>query len=115
MGQSAIVSNGYSITPLATTISHTPILIGSDRRMLGGNLRRVYRAVKESIRYEHDNLTEAEKGTWETAHPLNTSFTHVDELGVSRTMVTQERVFNVNRMSGNSSYVYQAIIVLQEV
>lgn len=115
MGQSVIVSNGQNITPLAYTISHTPILIGSDRRMLGGNLRRVYRAVKESIRYEHDDLTEAEKATWETAHPLNVSFSHTDELGVTRTMVTIERVFNVNRMTSNSTYRYQAIIALQEV
>jgi hypothetical protein len=115
MGASSITSNGQTITPLATSITHDTVMIGSDRRMLGGNLRRVYRAAKEIITYTHDDLTEAQKGTWETAHPLNTSYTHVDELGVSRTVVTMERSFSVNRMTGNSAYRYSARVRVEEV
>jgi hypothetical protein len=115
MGQSVIVSNGQNITPLAPSITHDTVMIGSDRRMLGGNMRRVYRAVKEVISYTHDDLSEAEKGTWETAHPFNTSYTHVDELGVSRTVITTQRSFAVNRMTGNSSYRYSAQITVEEV
>lgn len=115
MGQSAVVSNGQNIYPLATSIAHNTVMIGSDRRMLGGNMRRVYRAVKEVITYTHDDLSEADKGTWETAHPLNVSYTHVDELGVSRTVLTMERSFNVNRMTSNSAYRYSAQIRVEEV
>ena len=78
-------------------------------------MRRVYRAVKEIITYEHDDLSEADKGTWETAHPFNTSYTHVDELGVSRTVITTARTFNVNRMTSNSTYRYSAQITVEEV
>jgi len=90
-------------------------MIGSDRRMLGGNMRRVYRAAKEIISYSHDDLTEAEKITWETAHPLNVSYTHVDELNASRTVLTMERSFSVNRMTGNSTYRYSCQIRVEEV
>lgn len=79
------VSNGQTIFP-ELPIDREDLPIEDGRRGINGQLRTVHRATKKRLAYGRGNLSEAERATWITAHPLNTSFSHTDELGVTRTM-----------------------------
>jgi len=85
-----MTSNGTAIDP-ALPVVREDILVADDQRMLNGQLRRVYRAVKKRLAYGRRHLTEAQRTSWLAAHPLTVSYTHVDELGTSRTVVTTKR------------------------
>lgn len=91
MATLSIVSNGYALNPLLP-IERKDILIADTRRMLNGQLRRACRAVKKRLRYGDAHLSEAERGTWAAAHPWGWSYSHTDELGVTRTVVTTQFV-----------------------
>ena len=115
MATLAIVSNGTTIYP-ELPIDRTPVLVAEDRRMVNGQLRRSYRAEKMRLSYRRGGLSEAERTTWVSAHPFSTSFTHVDELGVSRTVVTVRRdeVLEETIVASNASF-YVVQVEVEEV
>lgn len=91
-----ITSNGQVIYP-AFTVDRDPQRIGTEKRMLSASWRGTYRAEKVRLRYGHDNLNETELATWRTAHPFNTTYSHTDELSVTRTVRTVRRSEQLNR------------------
>ena len=91
-----ITSNSQVIYPLLP-IEREDVLFVEDRRQLNSTLRRVYRGTKKRLRYSLTDATEAERTTWITAHPLNTSYSHTDEQGTTRTVVTIARVDSLSR------------------
>lgn len=115
MATLAIVSNGSTIYP-ELPIDRTPILVTEDRRMVNGQLRRAYRAEKMRLSYQRGGLSEAERSTWVSAHPFSSSYTHVDELGVSRTVVTVRRdeVLEETIVASNASF-YLVEVEVEEV
>jgi len=111
----AIVSNGSTIYP-ELPIDRARVIVAEDRRMVNGQLRRAYRAEKLRISYRRGGLTEAERTTWVSAHPLSTSYTHTDELGTSRTVVTIrcDEVLEETIVASNASF-YLVEVEVEEV
>lgn len=91
-----ITSNSQVIYP-ELPIERQDILIVDDRRQLNGTLRRAYRGVKKRMSYILTGATETERATWITAHPLNASYSHTDEQGTTRTVVTVARTDSLSR------------------
>lgn len=87
MATLSIVSNGTALDP-KLPIDRRDVPIKSGRRMVNGQLREAHRATKKRLAYGREGLTEAERATWAAAHPWGTSYSHTDELGVTRTVVT---------------------------
>lgn len=96
MAQLYITSNGTVIYPLLP-IEREDVLVAEDRRHRSGQLRRAYIATKKRLRYSLTDATEAERTAWLTAHPWNTSYSHTDERGDTRTVVTLARVDALSR------------------
>jgi hypothetical protein len=115
MGRANIVSNGFTLYPVTTSIRHDRELVVEDERMASGMLRRVFRGVKEIISYEHDDLSEADLTTWLNAHPVNTSYTHTDELNVTRTVVTDRIEYAVDRNVSTTERRYVIAVTVKEV
>lgn len=117
MATLVIVSNGTNLSP-ELPITRQDILVGEDTRMLNGQLRRAYRATKKRLAYGRRHVTESERTGWLAAHPLNTSYTHVDELGVTRTVVTVARSDDLIRTqplaAGTPAY-YDIQVEVEEV
>ena len=115
MATLAIVSNGSTIYP-ELPIDRARVIVAEDRRMVNGQLRRAYRAEKLRISYRRGGLTEAERTTWVSAHPLSTSYTHTDELGVTRTVVTTRRdeILEETIVASNASF-YRIEVEVEEV
>jgi len=117
MATLVIVSNGTSLYP-ELPIAREDIIVADDQRMLNGQLRRAYRAVKKRIAYGQRDSTEAERTTWLAAHPLNVSYTHTDELGVTRTVITTRRIDTLSRTapaSAGTPAFYDLEIEVEEV
>lgn len=110
MGVAQITSNGIAIQPLVDSIDHERVLIGSDQYTHAGVLRRVFQRVVEVIRYEHDNLTEDQLTQWLNAHPFNIAYTHIDELGVSRTVVTTSLRYRPVFQESNTQRRYAIVV-----
>lgn len=87
MATLSIVSNGTALDP-KLPIDRSDVPVADDRRMVNAQLRRAFRAKKKRLAYGREGLTEAERAQWEAAHPWNTSYSHTDELGVTRTVMT---------------------------
>lgn len=115
MGRANIVSNGFTLLPVSPSIRHDRELVIEEERMASGMLRRVFRGVKEIISYEHDDLSEAELTTWLNAHPTNTSYTHIDELNVTRTVVTESIEYAVDRNVSTTERRYVISVTVKEV
>lgn len=115
MATLAIVSNGTTIYP-ELPIDRPVIVIADDQRMLNGQLRRAYRTVKQRLAYQRGGLSEAERTTWITAHPLNASFSHTDELGTTRTVVTVRRdeILEETIVASNAAF-YLVQVEVEEV
>lgn len=115
MGRANIVSNGFTLLPVTPSIRHERELVIEEERMASGMLRRVFRGVREIISYEHDDLTEAELTTWLNAHPTNTSYTHTDELNVTRTVVTESIQYAADRSTSTTDRRYMIAVTVKEV
>jgi len=88
-----VVLNGSSLYP-ALPIGREPVLVAEDKRMLNGQLRRAYRAVKYRVTLTRAGADETMRTTWMTAAlaGMAASVTYQDELGVSRTVVVTKAV-----------------------
>ena len=115
MATLVITSNGTAIYP-ELPIDRQQVIIEETNRMLNGQLRRAYRAAKMRMRYSIGGLSEAERTTWVNAHPLNTSYTHTDEFGVTRTVVTTRRdeILEETIVASNASF-YRIEVEVEEV
>ena len=89
MATLSLVSNGYALAP-ALPINRSDVLIADEQRMTNGQLRRALKGTgaKKRLSYGRPGLSEAERAIWVLAHPWTTSYSHTDELGVTRTVVT---------------------------
>lgn len=85
MATLSIVVGGTPLPKVLVPIGRTRVFVGAAKRMANRQLRRAG-GEKVSLAYSGEPLTESERTTWANAHPLGSSITVVDELGVSRTM-----------------------------
>jgi len=115
MGRANIISNGITIKPLVESIQHRNEPIVDDVRLYNGTLQRVFRAVKHVISYEHDALTEAELLNWINAHPFNTSYSHTDELDVTRIVVTRSFEYQAVEQPTLTTRTYSVQVEVEEI
>lgn len=115
MGRTNIVSNGIPLYPLAASIEHRRELLVDDTRTASGLLRRVSRGAKETISYAHDNLSETELTQWLSAHPTTVSYIHIDELNVTRTVVTDAIEYAANYNMSSTERRYTISVTVREV
>jgi hypothetical protein len=113
----SIVSNGYPLDP-ELPVAREDVLVGEDKRHRSGQLRRAHLAVKKRISYGCRHLSESARAQWIAAHPWAGSYSHTDELGVTRTVVTTARSDTLIRTepgtSGTPAY-YDVQVTVEEV
>ena len=87
MANLRLIANGVSLYP-AFPIEREVVPVSEERRFRSGQMRRALIATKMRFRYTLPGATEAERTSWLSAHPWNTSYAFTDEQGVARTVVT---------------------------
>jgi hypothetical protein len=119
MATLSIVSNGVTLNPQPELpVDREDLAIEESKRMRNGQLRVAHVAVKKRLRYGVRNLTEAQRTSWLSAHPLNTTFSHTDELGVTRTVKCVSRRDPLTRTQpsvGGTPAFYALEVELEEV
>ncbi len=115
MGRSNIISNGITIKPLVASIKHAEEAVTDDVRLYNGTLQRVIRAKKHTIRYEHDNLSETELIQWINAHPWFVSYSHTDELNITRIVVTTVFEYTAVEQDNPTTRRYAVSVEVTEV
>lgn len=92
MATLTIIANGVTLDPQPEfPIEREDLPIGESKRHRSGQLRQALIATKKRLRYGATDLTEAQRALWLSAHPWGASYSHVDELGVTRTVITVSR------------------------
>lgn len=123
MATLVITSNGYTLDGDLSPelpVEREDVLIADDQRMSNGQLRRAMKGTdaKKRLKYGRRNLTEAQRATWFAAHPWGTSYSHTDELGITRTVMTMARRDPLSRTKpsapGTPAY-YDVSVEVEEV
>lgn len=81
-----VTLNGQKLYPELPIIRRRAI-VADDVRMLNGQMRRAYRAIKFSASLALSGASEAERTAWLAAAAVSASVAYTDELGVSRTVI----------------------------
>ena len=81
-----LVLNGQTLYP-ELPVGREQVIIAEDRRMLGGALRRAWRATKYRFTLTIRGVDEATRTTWMSAAPASTSVSYTDERNITLTAV----------------------------
>lgn len=122
MATCALRSNGTLLPWVQVEVTRTPFFVGERKRMASNQLRSAGEW-KMRLSYVGGPLTEAELTTWRNAHPKTGSFTHVDELGTSRTvqlMGFEEKIVesvptNTAVLGSSGTTKYEVAVEVEEV
>lgn len=114
MPASAFVLNGTTFYAKDRALDEVPI--GVEFEALNGSSRFAQRAIKRRWTIDFDNLLIAQLTALRAVHALTTSFTLVDENGVSYTVVRMGDALQskAGLITPNGTIYYTATIVLRE-
>lgn len=109
-----ITLNGTQFRPTSVDVEETKI--AEEKRMADGTMKSYHRAVKLQWTITWSGLVETSVSAIRTIYRLTTSFTFIDEFGVSWTVVTLSGGLNVSmsaervRLDGTKYYDVELII-----